>query len=259
MQISVPQGSPVLSIGPNGELTSSLTVHILLDVFPYWLEITLGHLEEVESLHQDVLRAWGSPDDEALVRAMEAEFTAAMQCIMAAIAIDAFYAAVKRHIELPESLTAAWRNKRTARHRQITEVLRRAFVISPNGGRQLRDIVRELFRYRDLAVHPSAGSAEPVWHPDLNFGAEWRFVAFRLHNAKALAGATLSVIAQLLSRPRSTYPRLATYAAAAGTRIGPIVERWEARYGQLLRRDADPQAPAPPQEGAVNDVERGSD
>lgn len=257
MKVSVPPGGLVLSTSPEGELTSSLELHVLLDVFPYWLEIALHHLADVEARHDDVMRAWAQPDDEALVRTMEAEFTAAMQCMMAAaVAVDAFYAAVKRHIALPESLTVTWREKRTARHKQVAEVLRRAFMVKPDGARQLRRVLREAFRYRDLAVHPSAASAKPVWHPDLNFGAEWRFVAFRLHNARALTGATVSMIAQLVARPRKVYPHLVTYAAAAGTRVKPILERWESRYGVLLARDDDPRAPAAQRDAAADGVDQ---
>ena len=46
------------------------------------------------------------------------------------IAIDAYYASIKDHIDLPEELVKAWRENGTARYKQIAEVFKRAFPLS---------------------------------------------------------------------------------------------------------------------------------
>jgi len=46
-----------------------------------------------------------------------------MQAIMAAaIAVDAFYAMIWTHVDLPPDIANKWRAGRTARYSQVTEV-----------------------------------------------------------------------------------------------------------------------------------------
>jgi hypothetical protein len=48
----------------------------------------------------------------------------------AAIAIDAFYATIKNKTNIPEETFHIWKEKKTARHTQIAEVLRQAFFLA---------------------------------------------------------------------------------------------------------------------------------
>jgi hypothetical protein len=235
MAVAIPDGGLVLEIGPDGEpKMSSLTFHLLVDVCPHWLGIALDHLETAEIHHEEVMAALKTTDDNRLGAALETEFRCCMQSITAsAIAVDAFYASVKQQIDLPEELTRTWREKRTARHKQIAEVLRRAFRLSREGGRALPKSLEQLFHYRDQAAHPSAKLQPTLLHPDLNLQTEWRFVYYRLHNAKTLAQLALAVVAQLVRKPRVKYTKLVEYCTGAVDRVEPLVVRWESLYGEL--------------------------
>src|SRR4051812_38757145 len=91
---------------------------------------------------------------------LEQEFEASMQAIMAAaIAVDAFYAIIQNHLQLPSSLIAVWKSKRTPRYAQITELLRRAFLLEAKKASVLRRIFYPL---RDLPVHPSGKVDRPI-------------------------------------------------------------------------------------------------
>jgi hypothetical protein len=40
----------------------------------------------------------------------------------------------------------------------VTEVLRRGFHLKPKGTKALRDNLKEIYRFRGMAVHPSGGN-----------------------------------------------------------------------------------------------------
>jgi hypothetical protein len=124
MSLQIPAGALTISMGEDQEPSIKLTaLHVSLDMYPYWLEIALTHLKRAGAAHEEVLTSWKSQDEQRKGSGLEADFVESMQCIAAsAIAVDAFYAVVKRHITLPEETIAAWQKKRTARHRQIAEV-----------------------------------------------------------------------------------------------------------------------------------------
>src|SRR5665811_728635 len=65
------------------------------------------------------------------------------------------------------------KNKRIARYKKITEVFCRSFSLSNRNSVTIRGIVKEIFRLRDLAAHPSGDIASPVLHPELQTGVEW--------------------------------------------------------------------------------------
>jgi hypothetical protein len=89
---------------PDSSVDCKMSISCALDLCPYWLVIVLDHVVSAERIHAEVVEAWLSPDDERLGRAQEEEFVACMKCIMAsAIAMDAFYSAVKNHVKLPSS------------------------------------------------------------------------------------------------------------------------------------------------------------
>jgi hypothetical protein len=65
--------------------------------------------------------------NDEIARVLEAEFMASMQAVMAAaISMDAFYARVKEYVIIPSPTLDAWRQKGTARYKQVYETIRRA-------------------------------------------------------------------------------------------------------------------------------------
>src|SRR5919106_477049 len=181
MTVGIPQGGLRISIGDDGKVNSSLTLHVRFDVCPTWVELSLRHLATAIEARAGRQAVWAGTDEEAKAAALEREFEASMQAVMAAaIALDAFYAMLRPHVGLPPALVERWRTERTARFSQVTEVIRRAFRLQPKGTGALRANLREIYRVRDLAVHPSGRIEAPIYHPELNVGVEWRFAYFRL-------------------------------------------------------------------------------
>jgi hypothetical protein len=226
-----------LVLGEDGSVDSDLVIEVSLDTHPFWLEIAWTHLERARSAHQKLLAVWGGDDEKRKGSALEAEFGASMQCIVAAaVAMDAFYSAIRPHITIPKSTLDAWRKKRTARPAQVYEVLRRGFRFGPQTGKLIKRGLKEVFEWRDRSVHPSAEAARPIAYPELGVGTESRFVAYRHYNAQRAMGFALSLIRQLLDNPRPNHSGLVRYCEGALPRVRPIVRRWERRYGQLYQR-----------------------
>lgn len=235
MKISIPSFS--ISIGDNGELVSDhITLFTGLDMSPYWLEIAYQHLLATEAAHVDLMAAKEARDDEQMAAALQKEFVSGMQAIMASgIAIDAYYASVKDHIELPEDLIKTWRENGTARYKQIAEVLKRAFPMSQESAKHLRDILEQNLKFRDKAVHPKYGTTAPLLHVELNKVSDWRYAVFRFYNAKAIVGLTLSIIYQTASKPfTDKHDRLRSYCEELIVNIDPIFNVWVQRYGKLF-------------------------
>jgi hypothetical protein len=231
MQLRIPS----LTLSLDGEIQSSMEVHVSFDVCPSWLDIARRHFLDADVSRQQLVSAWQTPDDERVRVALENEFESSMQAIIsAAIAMDAFYASVKERIEIPQTVREAWKNKRTARHAQISEVLRLAFKISSESFETVKTGLKQLMKFRDNGVHPPVEHTAPIQHPVLQVGTEWRFIAFRVENAKAAVQLSLSIIAQLLNRPKANFPELVRYCEGVRPRVMPIVAAWEEQFGFLF-------------------------
>ncbi len=238
MSIRIPAGGLRVSSGSDPGV-DSVTLHLALNMWLPWLEIALAHLDEARVQHERLLetRDAGGKVGEPLVM----ESRAAMQAMVAAaISFDALYAMAKERISLPPSLVKRWRERGTARYSQVTEVFRRAFCLKKQSTANVRRVAKELYRFRDMAVHPPASFGAPVLHPDLGSGTERRLVIFGFENAQLLVRAALAYVKILPSRPldRATEP-MQQLAKDMLTLAEPLFQQWEERYGLLLEEPQD--------------------
>ncbi|NDJ91828.1 hypothetical protein [Mycolicibacter kumamotonensis] len=185
-----------ISIGDDGQPSMGAPrVEMRTEMWPFWLEEAIeaaalaaeiasnipGTLAELEAGGDSAEAA-----DERLRALAIRELRATMRAIAAsAFAIDAFYASVKaRSPEHPQQGT--WKANGTARHKQVVETFRFHLRISNRDEvKRVKSIVRQLFQFRDWAVHPGAKYREPVYRPDLNASYDWHFTAFCRDNALA--------------------------------------------------------------------------
>jgi hypothetical protein len=239
MKVSIPSFS--ISVSDDGKVSSDpVTLHTGLDMCPYWIGIAYEHLIDTELAHNELMAAKDGKEDAGIGTSLQKEFVSGMQTIMAAgVAIDAYYGSVKRHIEIPKDLTKTWREKGTGRHKQIAEVLRRAFPMSTESGKKLRDILKQNLTFRDRAVHPEYGTTAPQLHVELNKVTDWRYATFRFSNAKTIAGLTLSIIYQTASNPhKKKYPGLKKYCEELIVDLAPLLKKWTDRYGELFDQNS---------------------
>lgn len=213
-----------IQFGENGEVSASpISLNVHFDVGPTWIQIAKRHL--AIALESQVRRqaAWQGTDETKKGDSLEREFEASMQAIMAAaIAWDAVYAVLQGYVELPPALLEKWRSRRTARYSQVTEVVRRAFALKEKSAGILRQNLRELYRYRDLAVHPSGKKQAPINHPDLDVGVEWRFVYFRAENAELAVSVAAAMLWDLAANGSPKLAKVAEYQKGLIERLRQI-------------------------------------
>lgn len=203
---------------------------------PFWLGIAFKHLIDTERAHKKLMMAKDSKDDEKTGKCLKKESSSGMQAIVSAgIAIDAYYASIKDCIKIPATQSKVWREKRTARHKQISEVLRLGFPMSNSTFSEVRKILKQNLSWRDKAVHPSSRTAAPSIHVELNKITDWRYSTFRFYNARAIYGLTLSLIYKTATNPPTNKNnRLQEYCDGVVPKLIPWVKKWERKYGKLL-------------------------
>jgi hypothetical protein len=206
---------------------------------PYWLEIALRHLAAAEIARRDLLAVTQDDASPHKADALEREFASGMQALVAAvIAVDALYATVRERISVPDSLVTQRREKRTARPRQVAEVFRRAFIVKGQGFKNLKQILGEHYKFRDLAVHPPGKFSSPVLHKVLGSGTEWRFVSFGYDSSKTAVRAALAVVVQLAARPREKKGAFHDYCKGLSERLQPLENQWTESFGVLTEGNA---------------------
>jgi hypothetical protein len=201
MNVGIPVGGLQISVDPSGSLQGNLRLQLHFDVVPSWIALALKHLADA---HNDKLareRAWNANVEDDKSQTLEREFQSSMQAIMSsAIALDAFYAMLQDRVKIDQTLRDKWRANRTARYAQIAEVIRMAFRLKPKGSATLRNNLKEIYRLRDLAVHPSGALKDPILHPELGVGVEWRFFYFRFDHALLVVRSTVETIHELATQ-----------------------------------------------------------
>lgn len=221
-----------ISLGLDGVNISHNSISLRQDLCRYWLQIALVHLVDAAASNRDLIDSDASGVEERLGPALEREFLTSMQAMVAAaIALDALYAAVKGRVNIPSQQQKAWKeNKKTARWKQMAEVIRISFDVSGNGFDTIRTHLDQVMKFRGWAVHPPAEQTAPVLHPDINRGVEWRFVAFRYSNAVTTVRIALSLANQLVMKPKIKFPALVDYCESMKKALEPLAAAWSEAY-----------------------------
>ncbi len=165
--------------------------HLRLNLATDWLEIAVANLAAARVAHNRSLKQKGKGESgDSLVRQ---EFHSAMQAAVAAgVFFDALYAAAKS--VLPQTLHASATRGRSKGKRPaiVAEQLKRAFGLRKKGMENLRNVVGEIYRFRDAAVHPSSEFEPPALHPILSVYVEKRFAMYTYENARLIVRHALA-------------------------------------------------------------------
>ncbi len=201
--IRIPDGALRISVGEDGRVTADpLVLQLRTDVWPHWLLEAVEAVPAALSAAGEVTRIGADPDrdEAALDLALSAELRATMRAITAsAFAVDSFYSAVRsRSPGHPHA--EAWREHRTPRHAQVYETIRYSLKLRNPGAGEIRERIRELFRFRDWAVHPGSQFRDPILRADIDSGVDWHFMVFRADNAVGAVAKTVSMMDVLVAR-----------------------------------------------------------
>lgn len=226
-----------ITLDEHGKSKMDVILSLHFDVCPTWLKLSIDHLENAKLWESRRREAWQNSLEEEKSETLEREFEYSMQAIMAmAICYDALYSIVKTKIKLPKELTEKWRTNRTARHTQITETFRQAFKLNNRATQILKTHFKEIFRFRDMAIHPTGDLKHAINHPDLGVGVEWRFVYFRYSNAKLIVDEGIKRLNELLMITGYKNLGLQVYCNSLMSIISPLIQDYQNKFGQIVKR-----------------------
>lgn len=227
----------LISVDENGNFKADpIVLTSGVDMTTYWLNIAFQHLRATERAHKKLMTAKRDQNDSEIGKCLKRESASGMQTIVASgIAIDAYYASVKDCIRIPSEQFNAWREKNTARYKQIAEVLRLSAPMTNDSFQNLRAELKRIVSWRDRAVHPTSDTTAPSVHVELNKVTDWRYATFRYHNAKAIYGLTLSIVYKTASAPHDKeIVKLQRFRDQLLPKLEPWVKKWKRKYGELL-------------------------
>lgn len=207
---------------------SPITIAVAMDIWPMWLDVAIDNARSATDWRTTLASELGpdrtplsDPHRQAML--LNEQCKSAMVSICAsAFALDNFYACIADFVPGGEALRSQWDAARTARHKRVSESMRRTFKVTNEGGKYLQTKMQEVFKFRDWAVHPPSDFREAHYNDLIDAGTDWRFVAFRAENASHAAVFAASSISQCLKAPRRSVIELGNWAQER-------VERSEAR------------------------------
>lgn len=195
-------GDLKISINENGTLDSNLILSTAYNVIPVWLRIAKDNVTLAKLSHEAILAKW-SQDPTLQKTLLIAELTPSIQVIVACgIALDGLYEMLRPNTRISEQDIKAWKHKRTSRGAQIFEIIRRSYRLSNETSKQIKALISQIIKMRDMAVHPSLELKNVAFRPEISVGVDWRFSLFRFENAKACLESTLDIFIHLHEHPR---------------------------------------------------------
>jgi hypothetical protein len=201
MSLRIPAGSLAISIGEDGNPRSSpLVPHLRLDLWPTWLEIGCEHARHAHDTAAQVSPSLAD-EDKAMLLGRELQDAMVAMCAFA-FAFDGFYDVVKS--ELGEHPNAAqWRQegrRPTPRHNQVAETLRYNLKLGPQSTGQLKQLLKELFKFRGRAVHPSSSYLPATMREDIDSGVHPNLITFSGRHAVQCRAIALVLLDRLVER-----------------------------------------------------------
>jgi len=193
------------------------------DACSKWLELAVRYASDAQVAKLSRIAAWEGTEESAKQAALEWEFEAAMQTVMACGAsIDALESVIQTRFPLPRLPADKLRSNSNQQHLRLAELLQKAFSLKPRAADALRQNLGEILRFRSLAVDTTGKDTALILHPELGTGVEWRFAYFRCDNALLILRASSRLIWEIavFCKPRDA--ELQSYLDALRPRVETI-------------------------------------
>lgn len=223
-----------------GEVTAApIQLETSIDVSPEWLKVAIDHAVTAAEIEDEAEVAHHAGDDTALGTQLRQVMREGMQAIAAAaFAIEGFQDGVQARMPVPDTLLQTWRANGTAQHTRVAETLRRVTRVTNKQSQALATITADVFRFRRMAVHPSAQFASPAHHPRFGRTMEHKFAAFRAESAAASTQLAVELIAFCVGHPKRPSDGYREWLMAQQSTLDSVVAAWPPRFDPL-RLSAD--------------------
>jgi hypothetical protein len=200
MTVGILPGDLTIAVNESGSTNSNAILSTAYNVLPIWLRIGSDQLRHAKRASEAVATQWGANDDvnrELLVAELEPSLQLFVAC---GIAVDALYEQLRPFANVRRADIDAWKTNKTARERQILEVIRRVYKLGSDATAQFGQNIAEILKYRDMAVHPSLELKRTCDRPDIPVGVDWKFAAYRYPNAATCFDVTMKMVLYLYER-----------------------------------------------------------
>lgn len=202
-----------LAFGEDGNLVAEFNWRVQYDVCPTWLTLAIDHAKRATEHRIRRIEAWAGTSDELKAQTLLDEFQSSLQAVVAAAtALEATYSAVLPLVQIPVMTRQSWQKNRTPRYAQVAEVLRRGFSLGNKHTKGIHANVREIYRLRDSAVHPTAELRPLVWHSEMKVPVEWQFDTYRARNTELIVAGVGQLLWQLSHHASIRNPRVQAFA-----------------------------------------------
>jgi len=200
MKVGVLPGDFTIQVDEHGSVNANLVLSTAYNVLPIWIRAANDQLLEARKASEAVRNRW-STDDQANRELLVAELEPCMQVFVACgIALDALYDPLRPFAKLSAAELSSWKDNKTARETQIAEVVRRVYRLDAEMTAKFKQNLAGIFKYRDMAVHPSLELKQTCTRPDLPVGVDWKFSAYRYSNAERCFKTTMEMLIHLYER-----------------------------------------------------------
>jgi len=164
------------------------------NVIPIWLKIGYDSLKESKIASENISAKWND-NPELQKELLMAELASSMQVAVACgIALDALYDTLNSFYEVPLETIERWRTNRSSRAKKIIEVIKLTYKPKPHILKNFSACIKEIMKFRDLAVHPSLELKNSVYRDDIHVGVDWKFSTYQYLNVKRFLTNTIHMI-----------------------------------------------------------------
>ncbi len=200
MKVGVLPGDLKIEVDESGSVNSTLILSTAYNVLPIWLRIASDQLHRAKNASEGIASGW-TTNDEVNRELLIAELNPSLQVFVACgIALDALYDQLRPFAKLSESDIQTWKDNKTKRADQISEVVRRVYKIKPREAGEFKQNITEIIKYRDMAVHPSLELKPALSRSDVPVLVDWKFSAYRYSNAMKCFHATINMLGFLYTQ-----------------------------------------------------------
>lgn len=204
-----------LAIDESGGVSGGqMSIDLAYDTCVAWARIALERRSAAIKAMSTRRQAWENaalPAAKAL--AIEYEFDASMQCIVASAAsVDALYNHLRRLGSVDSRTAKSWGKNRAARHSQIAQTITRTFPTSNVVSKGLGERLAALFKLRDAALHPSHVLGPAYQHPEIGSATAWQFTTFRGDVADFFSCMAVGLLWDLANLPKYRSTEVESFA-----------------------------------------------
>ena len=184
----------IISINEAGQTESKLILSTAYNVIPIWIKIASDNLSHAKTASINLAEMW-SENSDTQKSLLISELTPSMQVIIACgIALDALYDMLRPYSKLSETDRINWKNNKTGRAKQITEVIRRVYKLNGDILKDFKTSISQIIKFRDMGVHPSLELKNACSRSDISVLLDWKFCAYTYDNAKRCFESTLHMM-----------------------------------------------------------------